>query len=204
MSNLPVSIVLVATAATVLFALSGCVHQSTSQSPADVDIAVPPPETEKPERVQPRKPPGYWTLAAIVRPHWEFGRGFDNSERGRHHQWGGEIATGLGFVERLGSSPIFGLGAGCTRCITGDTDQRRLYGEAHAGIVNPGSSGKAPTGSRISAGWSVHPSNGLHGPQITMVLMESVHMRWYRHFDVGSTFLFGLSVPLGVVHVTAR
>ena len=57
---------------------------------------------------------------------------------------------------------------------------------------------------RISTGWSVQPSAGIHGPQITMATSELFHFRWYRPIGHVSSFLFGVSLPAGFLSTKAR
>ena len=200
----------------VVLSMVSCIHVSQSQGMADIDITEPPPQMERPERIVPEVAPIEAMKAVLMRPFWEFGRADqgDGHGRGRHHNVGAEIILGAakGSGEDanpsfLGAESMAGISAGCGPCLTRSFGSGRYYAEAHSWSIFFDALADPVVFlpfTRTSVGWSYEPDTRAHGPQITSTLGEILHIRWYRHFGESSSFLFGLSVPVGAVLVRTR
>lgn len=193
----------------VALSLVSCIHHvPRSKGMADIDIDEPPPQMERPERIVPAVAPIGATKAVMARPVWEIGRAEqgDGDGRGFQYNYGAEIGLSAGVESANRATPSFesmvGINAGCGPCHTGHFGFGRYYGEAHWAKVFFEPDSKSPfflPFVRISLGWSFQPTIGAHGPQVTLTLGEILHFRWYRHLKESSSFLFGVSFPVGVV-----
>lgn len=181
----------------VLFCAAGCVtHVSDRNRPGEVDVTTPPERMDSPERLHPDEP-GWLGLTTSLRPMLEIdeARGAADGRGGAPH-FAMELSAGVRSMEELDSSPfssapVLGGVLGVIPSIADDEPGARLYLEADARVVGI---------ARVSAGWSVRPSTGKHGPQVTLGMLHFTHVRW--NWD--GTRVVGFSVPFYASFLRSR
>ena len=168
--------------------LAGCFIHSDNNRPGDVDVTEPPPQKETPVRVQPDDP-GAFFVAGSIRPLLDFGRIPGNGSDSRIAQIGGEASVGINPDVATANPPfpVVGIAAGWLPFSISDSLGSRVYLQADK---------RAFPGPRLSAGWSLRPTDGFHGPQITFAAFDVIHIRWNWDIGAGSAFTIGMSVPL--------
>ncbi len=177
--------------------LTSCYREIYVPRPGTIDIAEEPTKMDRPERLQPKSP----TLELVysLRPVLELGGGRRDFSGHRLLQVGAEAYLIGGVHEReedfigpVGYS-FWGLLAGGTIYSSHEDIGPRLYLEANY---------RRPFGGSLSAGWSVQPAQGFHGPQVTLGFFELGYVRWNYEIRQGWSAVFGFTLPLS--HVTYR
>lgn len=187
---------------------SGClVFKSEDNRPGHVYLMEPPEEfLMEPGRLQPGET-GAIVIGGALRPVFEIGTMQYQGEGGQTINLGGEISMGIGNLEYVREAPpdgmpemsmgqkLWNLVVGWLPYTSSDLSGGRIYGEAQwqmLGLL------------RASAGWSLQPGVGAHGPQLTLGFLHINHVRWSWDFDHGWSLTYGLSVPFSLLYYRSR
>jgi hypothetical protein len=180
---------------------TGCynIHRHHEIRPGELEIREPPPRMDVPERVHPHDSYRSRFIAFSARPLYDVRLGRREDGRSTTNRFGGQVTfkysphlilfayTRTEVQEPKYDEVIpYGIGLGCAPCLPIQTDRPRWFLEAERTILI----------ARAAAGWSFEPTTARHGPQVTLGLGDIFHLRWYHHMGEGSSFFFGVSLPL--------
>ena len=192
--------------AAVFCATAGCkTIYSDANRPGHIDVTEPPEEMDDPERLQPEDPGG-WGAVGSLRFYSEIAGASYRGVRQSSYPLGAEMSFGAARIERLRHTQGFlspagihvvgaVVGANLTRYNHHEVWRPRVYMEADTRLLGL---------IRGSAGWTVRPTTGHHGPQVTVGIAHVLHTRANWDIGHGWSMSIGVSIPLYAVFVRSR
>ncbi len=198
-------ITLIAVAGCVLLS-SGCkvVHLGENK-PGHIDVTEAPEVMDEPARYQPGDPGGHVAMAS-ARAYTGVATASRRGVRQRSHPVGAEVSFGAGRLEELRRTHGF-LGPLGLHVIGGVLGGNFMYysdAEAWRGRVYLEADSRILGLVRTSAGWSLQPTVGHHGPQVTLGFLHAWHGRWNWDIGHGWSATVGFSVPFYAIFVRSQ